>query len=103
MAGSGKTDILLLGSGGREHALLAKLAESPQAGRLWVAPGNGGMWQLAQRADIDPELGGAVSAFAREHGIGLVVIPRLPSWRAWPTPCALQASRCLDPRARLHA
>ena len=79
MAGSGKTDILLLGSGGREHALLAKLAESPQAGRLWVAPGNGGMWQLAQRADIDPESGGAVSAFAREHGIGLVVIgPEAP-------------------------
>ena len=79
MAGSGKTDILLLGSGGREHALLAKLAESPQAGRLWAAPGNGGMWQLAQRADVDPESGGEVSAFAREHGIGLVVIgPEVP-------------------------
>ena len=33
-----KIDILLLGSGGREHALLAKLAESPRAGRLYVAP-----------------------------------------------------------------
>ena len=36
-----KVDILLLGSGGREHALLVKLAQSPRAGRLYVAPGNG--------------------------------------------------------------
>lgn len=72
-------DILLLGSGGREHALLAKLAESPHAGRLWVAPGNGGMFQLAERADVSMEDGNAVASFAREHGIGLVVIgPEAP-------------------------
>ena len=35
-------DILLLGSGGREHALAAKLAASPRAGKLYIAPGNGG-------------------------------------------------------------
>lgn len=34
-----KIDILLLGSGGREHALLTKLVESPRAGKMWVAPG----------------------------------------------------------------
>ena len=43
-----KVDILLLGSGGREHAMLVKLAQSPRAGRLFVAPGNVGMYQLAQ-------------------------------------------------------
>ena len=74
-----RVDVLLLGSGGREHALLAKLAESPRAGRLYVAPGNGGMWSLAERVDVDPEDGAAVAAFAREHGVGLVVIgPEAP-------------------------
>ena len=50
-----KIDILLLGSGGREHALLTKLAESPRAGKMWVAPGNGGMDATAEVADLDPE------------------------------------------------
>ena len=74
-----KIDILLLGSGGREHALLAKLAQSPRAGKLWVAPGNGGMLALAEKAELDPEDGAAVAAFAAEKGIGLVVIgPEAP-------------------------
>ncbi|MBP3885270.1 MAG: phosphoribosylamine--glycine ligase [Olsenella sp.] len=72
-------DILLLGAGGREHALLAKLAESPRAGRLYVAPGNGGMLQLAERVDVDQNSPEDVSRFAVEHGIGLVVIgPEAP-------------------------
>ena len=76
---SEKVDILLLGSGGREHALLAKLAESPRAGRLWVAPGNGGMLGLAERADLDEDDPEAVARFAVEHGVGLVVIgPEAP-------------------------
>lgn len=72
-------DILLLGSGGREHALLLKLAESPRAGRIWVAPGNGGMCHLAQPAELDPCSPAQVAAFAKEHGVGLVVIgPEAP-------------------------
>ena len=79
MATDSKVDILLLGSGGREHALLSKLAESPRAGKMWVAPGNGGMLALAERADIDPEDPAAVADFAREKGVGLVVIgPEAP-------------------------
>ena len=74
-----KVDILLLGSGGREHALLAKLAESPRAGKLYVAPGNAGMWRLAERVDLDQEDGDAVASFAVERGVGLVVIgPEAP-------------------------
>lgn len=76
---SEKVDILLLGSGGREHALLTKLAESPRAGKLYVAPGNGGMWSIAERVDINPENGEEVASFARDNGIGLVVIgPEAP-------------------------
>lgn len=79
MAAAEKIDILLLGSGGREHALLVKLAASPRAGRLWVAPGNGGMRDLAQVADVDQESPRDVAGFARREGIGLVVIgPEAP-------------------------
>ena len=75
-----KVDILLLGSGGREHALLAKLAESPRAGRLYVAPGNGGMDVMAEKvAGLDAESPVEVAEWARAHGIGLVVIgPEAP-------------------------
>ncbi|MCI1665789.1 MAG: phosphoribosylamine--glycine ligase [Atopobiaceae bacterium] len=74
-----KVDILLLGAGGREHALLMKLAESPRAGRIWVAPGNGGMLAMADLADIDQDSPADVAAFARDNGIGLVVIgPEAP-------------------------
>lgn len=74
-----KIDILLLGSGGREHALLAKLAESPRAGKLYVAPGNGGMNAMAEPVELDIESPVAVADWAREHGIGLVVIgPEAP-------------------------
>ena len=74
-----KVDILLLGSGGREHALLTKLAASPRAGRLYVAPGNGGMDLMAEVADVDQNSPVEVAAWAREHQVGLVVIgPEAP-------------------------
>ncbi|MGN0286552.1 MAG: phosphoribosylamine--glycine ligase [Atopobiaceae bacterium] len=74
-----KVDILLLGSGGREHALLKKLSESPRAGKLYVAPGNGGMLQLAQHAPVDQDSPADVAAWAKANGIGLVVIgPEAP-------------------------
>ena len=74
-----KVSILLLGAGGREHALLVKLAQSPRAGKIYVAPGNGGMHDLAEKAELDPESPEAVAAFAKEHGVGLVVIgPEAP-------------------------
>lgn len=72
-------DILLLGSGGREHALAAKLADSPRCGKLYIAPGNGGTLEVGENValnEADPE---AVADFARETGCGLVVIgPEAP-------------------------
>ena len=74
-----KTNILLLGAGGREHALLMKLAESPRAGKLYVAPGNGGMLQIAQAAPVNQDDPAEVAAWAKENGIGLVVVgPEAP-------------------------
>lgn len=77
---SQKIDILLLGSGGREHALLAKLAESPRAGKLYVAPGNGGMNVMATPVeDLDIDSPVDVAQWASQRGIGLVVIgPEAP-------------------------
>ncbi|MGQ5702379.1 phosphoribosylamine--glycine ligase [Sandaracinobacteroides sp. A072] len=72
--------ILLIGSGGREHALAWKLASSPRCARLHAAPGNPG---IARHADCVPDLdildGAAVVGWAKAHGIGLVVIgPEAP-------------------------
>ncbi len=79
MATAETIDILLLGAGGREHAMLRKLAESPRAGKIWAAPGNGGILAEATLADIDQDSPEQVANFAVEHGIGLVVIgPEAP-------------------------
>lgn len=72
-------DILLLGSGGREHALAAKLAASPRAGKLYIAPGNGGTASCGENVVLDDCDPAAVAAFAQSHGCGLVVIgPEAP-------------------------
>lgn len=73
-------DILLLGSGGREHALARKLAQSATTARLYVAPGNPGIAAVATLVpDLDILDGAAVSQWARAHGIGLVVVgPEAP-------------------------
>jgi phosphoribosylamine--glycine ligase len=67
-------NVLLVGSGGREHALAWKLVQSPALGRLYCAPGNPGIEKHATCAPIDPmDLDGLLE-FAREHGIGLTVV-----------------------------
>ena len=72
-------DILLLGSGGREHAIAKKLAESPRCGRLLIAPGNGGTAQVGKNVSLNENDPAAVLAFAQAEGIGLVVIgPEAP-------------------------
>ena len=72
-------DILLLGSGGREHALAVKLAQSPRCGSLYIAPGNGGTLAVGENVALDAEDPAAVAEFARETGCGLVVIgPEAP-------------------------
>lgn len=67
-------DILLLGSGGREHALAVKLAQSPRCGKLYIAPGNGGTVAVGENIALDENDPAAVADFARETGCGLVVI-----------------------------
>jgi phosphoribosylamine--glycine ligase len=72
-------DVLLIGSGGREHALAWALAASPLLGTLYCAPGNAGIAQHAECVSLDPGDHRGIAAFCREHAIGLVVIgPEAP-------------------------
>jgi phosphoribosylamine--glycine ligase len=72
-------NILLLGSGGREHALAWQLAQSPACTRLYAAPGNPGIAEEAEIVALDVTDHAAVIAFCERHEIGLVVIgPEAP-------------------------
>src|SRR5580704_9437531 len=72
-------NILLLGSGGREHALAWKMAASPLIERLYCAPGNAGIAREAQCVALDLADHGAVIGFCRSHRIDLVVVgPEAP-------------------------
>lgn len=72
-------NILLIGSGGREHALAWKIAQSPALGTLYIAPGNGGMKDLGTLTDLQVSDHSAVIEFIKENSIELVVIgPEAP-------------------------
>lgn len=66
--------ILLLGSGGREHALAWKLAQSPKCETLYIAPGNAGTAQVGQNVSIKADDFEAVAAFVEKEGIAMVVV-----------------------------
>ena len=74
-------NILVIGRGGREHTLAWKLAQSPQAARVWVAPGNGGTALAGSIANVplaEDDFAGLID-FARREAIGLTVVgPEAP-------------------------
>ncbi|RRJ63933.1 phosphoribosylamine--glycine ligase [Paenibacillus oralis] len=67
-------DILVIGGGGREHAICWSLAKSPKAGKLYCAPGNAGIGQVAELVPIQVHEFDKLAAFAEEKGVGLVVV-----------------------------
>ena len=72
-------NILILGSGGREHALAWAIQQNPKCDRLIVAPGNAGIAQMTECANIDILDGDAVAAFASENAVDFVIIgPEAP-------------------------
>ncbi|WP_324749162.1 phosphoribosylamine--glycine ligase [Sphingomonas sp. LY54] len=72
-------NVLLIGSGGREHALAWKLAQSPRLGKLFAAPGNPGIAEHAQLVDLDAADHRAVVDFCRRNSVELVVVgPEAP-------------------------
>ncbi|NLW81671.1 MAG: phosphoribosylamine--glycine ligase [Desulfovibrionales bacterium] len=72
-------NILIVGAGGREHALAWKIRQSPLLDRLFIAPGNGGTARIGVNVPVrDDDIPGLVS-FARDNGVDLVVAgPELP-------------------------
>ena len=71
--------VLVIGSGGREHALVRSLVLDPTVTDVWCAPGNGGTGEHATNIDVDASNPAAVAALAQGLGIDLVVVgPEAP-------------------------
>ena len=71
--------ILLLGSGGREHALAWKIAQSPKVDKLYIAPGNAGTQNIGENVSINDTDFDAIKSFALEKDINMVVVgPEVP-------------------------
>ena len=72
-------NVLVIGSGGREHALAWKIAQSPRTDQVYVAPGNAGTAEDVLNAELDVDDFEAVIAFAKKRDIGLTVVgPEAP-------------------------
>ena len=72
-------NVLIIGSGGREHALAWRISQSPFCEKLFAAPGNAGIAEVANLVQLDASNHAAVIGFCRENDIGLVVIgPEAP-------------------------
>lgn len=79
MSDSSQLNILVVGSGGREHALVQKCLQSPMTGKVIAAPGNGGMASEVECFDVSVEEIEGLVALAQAQGIGLVVVgPEVP-------------------------
>jgi len=71
--------VLVVGSGGREHALSWKISQSPQLKKLFCAPGNAGMSELAECVSIEADDVDGLVQFSKKEGIDLVVVgPEVP-------------------------
>ena len=72
-------NVLVLGSGGREHALSHKIVQSTKCEKLFIAPGNDGTAALGENVSLDIESAAEVAAFVKAHAIDIVVIgPEAP-------------------------
>lgn len=69
-----KKNVLVIGSGGREHALAWKISQSPKVGKLYIAPGNGGTQLLGQNLSIKPSDVDGLVDFANNNNIDITII-----------------------------
>jgi phosphoribosylamine--glycine ligase len=92
--------LLVVGSGGREHALCWALAASPMLTKLWCAPGNPGIAEVAECVAIGALDIPALVAFAKREAVDLVVVgPEAPLTAGLADACAEAGIRCFGPRA----
>lgn len=72
-------NILLIGSGGREHAIACKIVQSPRCTRLYIAPGNAGTAEVGENVKLNTEDFDAVGNFVTDHNIDMLVVgPEAP-------------------------
>ncbi len=92
--------VLVVGGGGREHALCWKLAQSPLLEKLWCAPGNAGIASVAECVGVAAEDVSGVVAFAREQAVDLVVVgPEAPLTLGLADACRAAGIACFGPSA----
>ena len=78
--------ILVVGGGGREHAIVWKIAQSPKVDKIYCAPGNGGIAELAECVDIAATDIENMVKFAKDNAIDLVMVaPDDPLYLVWLT------------------
>lgn len=93
--------LLVVGSGGREHALTWKLAQSDKVDKIYCAPGNAGMAELAELVPIDPEDIDGLAEFAARNGIDLTVVgPEAPLVRGLVDVFEEKGLKAFGPRRR---
>lgn len=94
-------NLLVIGGGGREHALCWKLADSALLGTLYCAPGNPGIAKVAACVDLDTDNHAAVIAFCQRQEIGLVVVgPEAPLVAGLADAVRAAGIRCFGPSAK---
>ncbi len=92
--------VLLVGGGGREHALAWTLSKSPLLSKLWAAPGNAGVADLAECVPIAAEDVAGLVSFARDRAVDLVVAgPEAPLIAGLADACSAAGIRCFGPSA----
>lgn len=91
--------VLVVGGGGREHALCHELSQSPRLGRLLCAPGNPGIARVAECVPVKADDVAGLVAFARQEGIDLVVVgPELPLALGLADALEAEGIACFGPR-----
>ena len=97
-------NVMIVGGGGREHALAERLARSPRIGKLCALPGNGGIAALAECVPIPATDLDALVAFARERSIDFAVVaPDDPLVMGLVDRLEAAGVRCFGPNARAAA
>ena len=94
------TNVLVIGSGGREHAIAWKVNESPKLKKLYALPGNPGTAQLAENiSEISVDDHAAIVAFCKDRRINLVIIgPEAPLASGMADSLSAEGIRCLGPK-----
>src|SRR3970282_1967985 len=98
--GSGRSmQVLVIGSGGREHALAWKIAQSPRVTKVWAAPGNAGISEVAESINISPSDIRPLADFAERKRIDLTVVgPEVALTLGLVDECEQRGLRVFSPR-----